>query len=202
MRSGGKQSLRAVIFQVSQTNGGGGADPTRCLFTFTANVCIEVQLVRMRQEAVELKGHGVEALGSAVRGSVFISCRYFHVCGLLSFWETTQRKRSETLESAEHSPGWRPRKLIRRCIFDNWLAYLKNNPALSRCVNKLLRASGRAETPLQRKVSGLAESVLHGVEWLSRIEARCGSRMFGMPRGPHTCRGVVKANEESPRMVA
>lgn len=91
----------------------------------------------MRQEAVELKGHGVEALGSAVRGSVFISCRYFHVCGLLGFWETTQRKRSETLESGEHRPGWRPRKLIRHCVFDNWLAYLKNNPALSRCVNKL-----------------------------------------------------------------
>lgn len=108
----------------------------------------------------------------------------------------------ETLESGEHRPGWRPRKLIRHCVFDNWLAYLKNNPALSRCVNKLLRASGRAETLLQRKVSGLAESVLHGVEWLSRIEARCGSRMFGMPRGPHTCRGVVKINEESPRMVA
>lgn len=86
-----------------------------------------------------------------VRG--FISCRYFHVCGLRSFWETTQRKRSETLESGEHRPGWRPRKLIRRCIFDNRFAYLKNIPALSRCVNKLLRPSS------SRRVSrGVAES--------------------------------------------
>lgn len=140
----------------------------RGVFLHSQQTRVEIQLFqlgRMQQEAVELKGHGVEALGSAVRGSVFISCRYFHVCGLLSFWETTQRKRSETLEPGEHRPGWRPCKLIRHCIFDNWLAYLKNNPALSRCVNKLLRPSGRAETLLQRKVSALAESVLHAVEW-------------------------------------
>lgn len=59
VRSGGKQSpscLHVLIFQASQTNGGGGVDPKRHLCTFTANKYIEIllfQLGRTWQEAKE-----------------------------------------------------------------------------------------------------------------------------------------------------
>lgn len=54
----------------------------------------------------------------------FISHRYFHVCGLLHFWETTQRKWTKC--SMKNTDVWEAtHKLIWHCIFDNRLRIWK-----------------------------------------------------------------------------
>lgn len=62
----------------------------------------------------------------------FISCRYFHVCGFLNFWETTQRKwpncgvwRTQTWVATP--------QLIWPCIFDKRLHIWKTTRLESLC---------------------------------------------------------------------
>lgn len=123
----------------SEVNNGGWTQTWQCIVYLKQQYTKDLmRVIKKNSPAILVCVSGQATLHGSSQLAVwlgFISHRYFHVCGLLHIWETTQRKWANSIWRTQ-TFGRRPRSqfdtvyLTTSCVFEK-------QSVLSRCVNKL-----------------------------------------------------------------